>query len=125
MNELTGVVVTHGAVAEGMVDAAERITGITGALFAISNEGCGMDDLGKRIDSATGGKPSVVFVDMPVGSCLQAAARAVRASDDRAMVAGVNLPMLLDFCFHRDATPSDAAKRAVEKGLAAIKTLGT
>ena len=62
MSDLTGVVVTHGAVAEGMVDAAERITGITGALVAISNEGCGMDDLGERIDSATAGK-----LDRPQG----------------------------------------------------------
>jgi PTS system mannose-specific IIB component len=124
MSDLTGVVVTHGAVAEGMVDAAERITGITGALVAISNEGCGMEDLGDRIDSATAGKPSIVFVDMPVGSCLQAAARVVRTGGDRAMVAGVNLPMLLDFCFHRDSTASDAAQRAVTKGLDAIKTLG-
>jgi mannose/fructose-specific phosphotransferase system component IIA len=125
MSDLIGVVVTHGGVAEGMVDAAERITGLTGVLLAISNEGCGMDDLGERIDNATKGKPSVVFVDMPVGSCLQAAARVVRTGGDRAMVAGVNLPMLLDFCFHRDSTASEAALRAVDKGLAAIKTLGT
>lgn len=122
MSDLTGVVLTHGAIAEGMVDAAERITGITGALLAISNEGCGMDDLGERIDAAVRGNPSVIFVDMHVGSCLQAAARVVRADANRAMVAGVNLPMLLDFCFHRDLTAAEAAQRAATKGVAAIQT---
>ena len=125
MSELTGIVVTHGAIARGMVEAAELITGVKGALLAISNEGCGTTDLGKQIDSATSGKPSVVFVDMHVGSCLQAAARVVRLDPDCALVAGVNLPMLLDFCFHRDCSASEAAQRAVSKGIAAIKSLGT
>ncbi len=125
MSDLTGVVVTHGTVAEGMVEAAERITGITGVFVPVSNEGCDLEDLGDRIDAATRGRPSVVFVDMPVGSCLQAAARVVRTDSKRAMVAGVNLPMLLDFCFHRELTPSQAAQRAVTKGLDAIKSLGT
>lgn len=124
MSELKGIVVTHGAVARGMVEAAESITGVKGALLAISNAGCTTADLGKKIDSEISGNSCVVFVDMPVGSCLQAAARVVRMDPNCAMVAGLNLPMLLDFCFHRDCSASQAAQRAVSKGLAAIKSLG-
>jgi len=34
----------------------------------------------------------------------------------------VNLAMLLDFVFHRDIPPADAARRAVDAGSRAIRT---
>ena len=59
MNELgaRGVVVGHGAMAMGMVDAVRRIAGIEeDALVALSNEGKGpdalRDDLGHRVGGA-------------------------------------------------------------------------
>jgi mannose/fructose-specific phosphotransferase system component IIA len=124
MSSLVGVVVTHGKLAAGLVECAERITGMPGALIPVSNEGCDPKHLGERILEATKGGPALVFVDMPVGSCLQAAARSVRDEGEQALVAGVNLPMLVDFCFHRDVSPSAAAERAVAQGLASIKPLG-
>jgi mannose/fructose-specific phosphotransferase system component IIA len=41
------------------------------------------------------------------------------------VVAGVNLPMLVDFVYHRDATPEAAAARAVEVGTRAVKVVAT
>ncbi len=66
--------------------------------------------------------PKTIVPDL--GSGLTVALVSIPEGMAYAMVAGVNLPMLVDFCFHRDVSPSDAAERAVSRGLAAIKPLG-
>jgi len=122
MSELRGVIVSHAAVAKAMVDAVTAITGIEGALTPISNEGCGTDALGERLREAVGAGPAVLFVDLPGGSCLTSSVRLARGQANVAVVTGVNLAMLLDFVFHRDIPPADAARRAAEAGTRAIRT---
>lgn len=123
MNEpLHGVVVCHGEVAAAMVEAAEEISGIRGALIPVSNRGCGRDLLEERIVGAVARRPSVVFIDMPSGSCLFAAMKRLRGIPEVAVVTGVNLAMLLDFLFHRDQPAAGAAARAVETGAKAMGT---
>lgn len=119
---LRGVVVAHGDVAGAMVDAVARITGQRGDLIALTNADCSRDILVQRLVDAVGAGPAVVFVDMPAGSCLQAALIEVREHPGVRVVAGVNLPMLLDFVYHRDVTPDEAVRRAVEHGNQAIQS---
>ena len=120
---LKGVVVSHAALAHGLVDAVRQITGEGNQLIPLSNEGCDSGSLATRLKEAIGGAPAVVFVDLPGGSCLQAAVKTQRGAPSVAIVAGVNLAMLLDFIYHRDLSPGDAAKRAVEQGGRAVRAV--
>ena len=122
MSELHGVIVSHAAVAQALATAVTAITGIEGALTAVSNEGCGTEALGERLREAVGTGPAVLFVDLPGGSCFTSSARyAKQGGADIAVVTGVNLAMLLDFVFHRDIAPAEAARRAVDAGGKAIR----
>jgi mannose/fructose-specific phosphotransferase system component IIA len=121
MSDLRGVIVSHAAVAEALVTAVATITGINDALVAVSNEGCGTEALATRLREAVGEGPAVLFVDLPGGSCLTSSARYAKQHADIAIVTGVNLAMLLDFVFHRDVLPGEAARRAVDSGGKAIR----
>ena len=118
---LRGVIVCHGVLARALVDATAQISGMTDVLVPVSNSGCDRGDLEARVEAAVGTMPTVVFVDMASGSCLFAVLRRLRERDDVRVVTGVNLAMLLDFVFHLDLTPDEAAKRAVEIGEKAIR----
>ena len=118
---LRGVIVSHAAIAQALVSAVAVITGIDGALVPISNEGCDNDALGERLRQAVGQAPAVLFVDLPGGSCLTNSVRYAKQHADIAVVTGVNLAMLLDFVFHRDVSPAEAARRAGDAGAKAIR----
>jgi mannose/fructose-specific phosphotransferase system component IIA len=121
MSELHGIIVSHAAVAQALVAAVTAITGIEGALTAVSNEGCGTEALAERLREAVGEGPALLFVDLPGGSCMTSSTRYARQHADIAVVTGVNLAMLLDFVFHRDISPEEAARRAVDAGAKAIR----
>jgi mannose/fructose-specific phosphotransferase system component IIA len=114
--------VCHGGLARALVDATAQIAGAAAeSLVPVSNSGCDREDLEARVEAAVNGAPAVVFVDMASGSCLFAVLRKLRERPDVSVVTGVNLAMLLDFVFHRDLSPAEAAKRAVEIGEKAIR----
>lgn len=119
--EIRGVVVGHAEMARGLVSAVRRITGgAADSLQALSNEGKSPESLREEIDQLAGDDPVVVFVDLRSGSCGMAALQCCRDRARRALVGGVNLPMLLDFVFQRDLPLEELANRLVEKGRAAI-----
>ena len=118
---LRGVVVCHGRLAGALVDAAEQISGVTGALLAVSNTGCDRGTLEERVEAAVGDGPAVVFVDLASGSCLFAVLNRLRANTRAKVVTGVNLAMLVDFVFHRTLPLDEAAARAAIAGGKAIR----
>ena len=124
MSDLTGVVAAHGGVATALVQAAESISGVTGALTAVSNTDCDRGKLEERIHAAIAGRPAVLFVDMPSGSCLFASLSRFKQEPNVRVVTGVNLAMLVDFVFHLALTPEAAAARAAQTGAKAIKVPG-
>ena len=121
---IKGVVVSHGQLSRALIDAVECIIGSKDGLVPVSNVGCSRSTLAKRVSDATGNSPCIVFVDLPGGSCLQAAASLQRGHPSMAVVAGVNLAMLLDFTGHRDVSLEEATARAVESGGRAVRVIG-
>jgi len=120
MSEVRGVVVAHGNLARCLVETTESISGVEGALLPISNTGCSPDVLAARIRDAVGSGEALVFVDLASGSCAHAARIVSGEGAGVPVVSGVNLPMLLDFAFHRDLDSVELAQRAVEKGRAGM-----
>jgi mannose/fructose-specific phosphotransferase system component IIA len=115
-----GVVVGHGGVAAALVAAAEEISGIRGVLVAVSNSGLDREALERKVLEAVEHEPTVIFVDLPSGSCLFAARRQLPLRPDLRVVTGVNLVMLLEFLFHRERTPEEVARRAADSGVRGI-----
>lgn len=119
--ELRGVVVCHGPLASALIQSAEQISGISGALLPVSNTGCDREALEDRVIAAVDGQPAVVFVDLASGSCLFAVLKRLRSEEKVKVVTGVNLAMLVDFVFHRSLSPAEAAERAVLAGEKSIR----
>ena len=116
-----GLVVAHAGIASGLVEAVRQISGAEeAALGAVSNAGCGPDMLRERLAEALGDGPAVVFTDMGSGSCAFAARCIALERPQTALVTGVNLPILLDFVFHRDMSLPELVERLVDKGRTAV-----
>lgn len=119
------IVAGHGEFAAGLVSAVEQITGRGDVFITVSARSLSaadLQDLLVRTIDETG--VSVVFTDLQAGSCTMAARRLVRERPAVFCVAGVNLPMLLDFVFADALPPIEAARHAVERGRAAIASMG-
>lgn len=116
-SRIRGVVVAHAELAQALVSAVETISGVRGALRAVSNEGLGPDELAEIIGEAAAAD-AILFVDLAGGSCALASLQHVRESRDCACITGVNLPMLLDFVFHRDMPVETLVPRLLRKGQA-------
>ena len=120
------IVAGHGDFASGLVSAVEQITGRGNQLVAVPVHGLGAEDIERLLRErmlATGIR--VVFTDVQAGSCTMAARRVLRGMTDAVVVCGTNLPVLLDFVFNEQATPTEAARHATERGRAAIALVGS
>jgi mannose/fructose-specific phosphotransferase system component IIA len=119
-----GIVVAHGAMAQGLVDAVRRIAGgAADALSPLSNEEKSPEELRDELGRLAGDAPTILFVDLLSGSCGMAALVSARGSDRRAVVCGVNLPVLLDFVFHRDLPLEALVPRLVSKGRDGVRSV--
>lgn len=116
--ETKGVVVAHADLAEALLRAVEEISGTRGDLAAVSNRDCTPATLERRVEDAVGDGPAVVFVDLGSGSCAHVARRVGRRCGDVIVVTGVNLPLLLDFVFHRRTPLPELVERLGEKARA-------
>jgi len=122
--QVRGVLVAHGAMATGLVDAVRKIAGPDpDALVPLSNDGLNPDRLAEEIESVVGDSPAVIFTDMQSGSCAMAARLTCRERPHRVIVCGANLPMLLDFVFNRSLSLPDLVEHLLDRGKAAIRSV--
>lgn len=120
-----GVVVAHGEMARGLVDAVRRVAGSPpGALAVVAHRGASREDLSAKTRAALSGDRNVIFTDLSAGSCHRAALDVARDRAGVTVVTGVNLPMLLDFVFNRRLSFDELVPRLAEKGRAAIAGRG-
>lgn len=116
-----GILLAHGAMAEGVVDAVQQITGSDSeALVALSNRGLSPDVLAQRVREHVGGDRAILFTDMPSGSCGFAARMLVRDLPGIVVISGVNLAVLLEFVMHRDLPFDELVPRLLARGRAAL-----
>jgi len=115
------LVAGHADFAAGMISAVEQITGRGDVLVPIQVTGLCGDDIQKLLhDSMIGTGVHVIFTDLQAGSCTMAARRVLRDIRDGVLIAGTNLPMLLDFVLSTNASAGEAATTAAERGRTSV-----
>ncbi len=120
MTQIKGVVVGHAGLAAALIGAVEQISGPVSGLVAISNVNCDRGTLEERIIAAATPGPTLVFIDMPSGSCHFAAMHRIQSMPDVRVVTGVNLAMLLEFIFRREEPLDEVAKLIADVGARAV-----
>lgn len=103
------VLVSHGKLAEGLIDAMQMITGEQKAVRAIGLletedvEGL-MDKILQAVNEVDSGEGVLILVDLFGASPFNASARLALTYPDRLLevVTGVNLPMLVELVVQRE-----------------------
>ncbi|HEX6944045.1 MAG TPA: hypothetical protein VF128_14050 [Gemmatimonadaceae bacterium] len=125
MSNVRALVAGHGTFAEGMLSAVEQITGRSDLFIGVTNRDLsaqGVEQLMRERLAASGA--TVIFTDLPAGSCTMAARRIQREQPAIAVVTGVNLATLLDYAFHADNGDVSAVEHAADKGRASLVVTG-
>ncbi|ODT02789.1 MAG: hypothetical protein ABS52_12320 [Gemmatimonadetes bacterium SCN 70-22] len=114
----------HGDFAAGMVSAVVQITGRDDVFVAMTARGLSAQDVERGMRTAATEGVSVIFTDLPAGSCTMAARRLQRDRPQLQVVTGANLAALLDFVFSEAPDAAAAAAEAVEKGRQSLMVAG-
>jgi PTS system mannose-specific IIA component len=123
------IVVSHGTMAEGMLDAARMIVGPLDGILPVSlKEADATEDLMGRIEQAVNqvdsGDGILILVDAFGASPFNASARLAMRRQDIEVISGMNLPMLMELAISRAGMSLDeVVKLALEAGSDSIRTL--
>jgi PTS system N-acetylgalactosamine-specific IIA component len=120
-----GLVAGHADFAAGLIGAVEMISGCGDVLIPIQVRGLCGDDIQKLLyDTCMESGVRVIFTDLQAGSCTMASRRVLKQLGEGVLVAGANLPMLLDFAMSSNENAIEAATTAAERGRAAVSVHG-
>ncbi|NLG95533.1 MAG: PTS sugar transporter subunit IIA [Acetomicrobium flavidum] len=121
------LIVTHGRLGEGLLDAMQMIAGPQERVEVISlKEGDSIDELKDKILNAVktldDGSGVLVFVDMFGASPSNAAAYLLNENVE--VITGVNLPMLLEIVSFRESSSlQELGANAMTAGVESVKNL--
>ncbi|WP_107763859.1 PTS sugar transporter subunit IIA [Coprothermobacter proteolyticus] len=121
------LIVTHGRLGEGLLDAMQMIAGPQEKVDFVSlKEGDSIDELKERILNTVkmldDGSGVLVFVDMFGASPSNAAAYLLNENVE--VITGVNLPMLLEIVSFRESSSlQELSANAMAAGVESIKNL--
>jgi PTS system N-acetylgalactosamine-specific IIA component len=119
------IVAGHGDFAAGLVSAVQQITGRGDQLIPLAVHTLTVEDIENLLRTRmVDANVRVIFTDLQAGSCTMASRRILRGMDDAVLIAGANLPTLLDFVFADGRSAPEAARHAAERGRAAISVHG-
>lgn len=104
--EVIGIVFAHADLSKELIRAVEEILGKADGLWAFSNQGLGAEGLVEGLRAMLdrvkpGEKRAIIFTDLYGGSCSTACRKVAQGRKDLAVICGVNLPVLLEFCLDR------------------------
>jgi mannose/fructose-specific phosphotransferase system component IIA len=102
---IRGIIVGHSEFAKAMVNTAEQIVGKQPDLEIISNKGVSCEVLSEKIAKiihSNENQETIVFVDLPGGSCTISCYGLLKDNSELNIIVGVNLPMLIEFFMLRD-----------------------
>jgi len=124
---IRGIVVGHGNFAETMLKTAEQIVGKQKLVDVISNAGMSCNLLNEMLERTLGQNntnDTIVFVDLPGGSCTISCYNILRNRKDLNVICGINLPVLIEFFMLREKYPAhELAPILVKKGKESISKL--
>jgi PTS system mannose-specific IIA component len=116
-----GIVIAHGDMASGLIDAVKHIAGVSGDfLMPLSNRGLGPEALAQEVRKLASDEPTIIFTDLQSGSCGFAARRCVQEMPRLVVISGVNLPILLEFVMRRQLPLEQLVPFLLNKGRSAI-----
>ncbi len=115
-----GIIIGHGDFAESMLKTAEGIVGKQQHVEIVSNIGlsCSLiDEKLKQILSESKEKETLVFVDLPGGSCTISCYNLLKEYQNLNIICGINLPILMEFFMLREKySAKELADILVKKG---------
>ncbi len=125
---VTGIIVTHGNLADELIKTAKTIYGDFTGCYAVSNLKKSPQALVKELEnivkSQNPDQPFMVLIDFWGGSCCYACLDIKQRHDNMRLVTGVNLPMLLAFLYKRDTIPfEELTDELIGRGRNSVRVL--
>jgi mannose/fructose/sorbose-specific phosphotransferase system IIA component len=123
------VIVCHGALADGLMNAMELIVGPQPEVVALRlDEADSIDGLESQVETAVqerqAGQEVLILVDLFYASPFNVSSRVAMRHAGVEVITGVNLPMLLETALGRDNVPLvELVKVARDAGTGSIKVL--